>query len=629
MIRKALGLGLLALIYFGAGRLGLALAQVHSSASAVWPPTGIALAAALLFGTRVWPAILVGAFLVNFTNSGWIPTSLGIAAGNTLEMLAGAFLVGRFARGTDAFNRPSDIFRFALVGGLIAGTVSATIGVTSVGLSDAAARQHFGSIWVTWWLGDAMGALLFTPLVILWWKEPRRLSGDPLEAALWMVLLVAVGAGFAGLVPFVEQHYPMSFVAAPLIIAIAFRFGPREAVTAAVLLSTAAVWGTVHGRSPFVWRTPNDSLLLLQTFMGVTAATALAVGAVVADHRKIIRSQKLLSEASGALGASLDYESTLKTVSTLLVPSLGSACVFDVVRADGSRQRIGTPAAHEGATFPLKARQRDIGELVVWDPTDRKLLSEVADRAALAIDNALLYLQAQEAIRSREEFLSIASHELRTPLTSQQLQLQGVIRTARRGEIESMAPERILDVLETVKRQGDRLSHLINNLLDLSRITAGKLKITLEDGDLAEIARTVIERSRGDIERSQSTVSLEAPAPVKGRWDKLRLDQVVTNLLVNALKYGQGKPVGVAVSADERRAVLCVRDQGIGIRKDDVKRLFRPFERAVPLNNYGGLGLGLYIVRQVVEAHGGSIAVESEPGRGSVFTVELPLLPPE
>src|SRR5580700_9409807 len=163
----------LAAVYFAAGKLGLRLAYVNASATPVWPCTGIALAAFLILGYRAWPAILAGAFLVNLTTAGTFATSLGIAAGNTLEGVVGCFLVNRFAAGRQVFERAQDIFKFAFLVAMVSTTVSATVGVTTLAVAGFASWNLYGPIWLTWWLGDAVGALVFTPLVLLWWENPR------------------------------------------------------------------------------------------------------------------------------------------------------------------------------------------------------------------------------------------------------------------------------------------------------------------------------------------------------------------------------------------------------------------------------------------------------------------------
>src|SRR6266446_2368297 len=195
---------LLAAVYFAAAKIGLALAFVHASATAVWPPTGIALAANLVWGYRVWPGILLGAFLVNVTTEGTIATSLGIAVGNTLEGLTGAYLVNRFARGREAFERAQDIARYTFLAGMVSTAVAATVGVTSLTLGGFARWSDFGGIWFTWWLGDAVGALVVAPLLILWTRPPRRgRDGRRLrESLLLLAGLAAVGSiVFGGWLP--------------------------------------------------------------------------------------------------------------------------------------------------------------------------------------------------------------------------------------------------------------------------------------------------------------------------------------------------------------------------------------------------------------------------------------------
>jgi signal transduction histidine kinase len=258
-----------------------------------------------------------------------------------------------------------------------------------------------------------------------------------------------------------------------------------------------------------------------------------------------------------------------------------------------------------------------------YDEQDLALARELARTAALAIDNARLYREAQHAIRLREEFLSIASHELKTPITALQLQVQSLLSGLARSP-EGPSPERLRRSLETVERQVGRQTQLVNDLLDVSRIGAGRLELHPEAVHLSSLVREVAERFEPELTRTGSTLGLELSPEAIGFWDRLRLDQVVTNLLSNAVKYGRGNPIHLCTLVEGERVRLTVGDGGIGIAPESLSRLFNRFERAVSERNYGGFGLGLWITRQIVEAMGGRIAVESELGVGSTFTVELP-----
>ena len=282
---------------------------------------------------------------------------------------------------------------------------------------------------------------------------------------------------------------------------------------------------------------------------------------------------------------------------------------------------------------PLVARDRAIGTLTfVMGQSGRrhttrhlKLAEELARRAALAIDNAWLYQQAQAAIQVRDEFLSIASHELKSPLTALLLQFQLLLRHARRGSLASLPTEQATRLLETGQGQVQRLSKLVDNLLDVSRMSAGKMQLELETVDLALVAHDVVARCADEAQLAGSQLTLQADKPVVGRWDRLRIDQVVTNLVTNAIKYGDGKPIEVMVEPTPTSARLVVRDHGLGIPPEHLATIFDRFERAGRERSHSGLGLGLYITRQIVQAHAGVIQVSSTPGAGSTFTVELPL----
>src|SRR6184192_3231170 len=296
-------IGILAVIYFIAGKLGLMLASLHASASPVWPPAGIALAALLLLGYRAWPAIFVGAFLVNVTTAGNFATSFAIATGNTLEALAGAWLVNRFAGSRNVFERPQGVFKFALAAA-ISTVISPAFGVTSLALTGFADWANYGAIWLTWWLGDATGDLVFTPLVLLWSAASKR-RWNKREAAevgaLLLLLVLLSGIVFGGWLEISARSYPIAFICGPVVIWTAFRFTQRETATGLFILSAIAVWGTLHGFGPFLRETENQSLLALQWWIAVLTITAMALSAGMAERRRIeeeLQQQKAVVETA-------------------------------------------------------------------------------------------------------------------------------------------------------------------------------------------------------------------------------------------------------------------------------------------------------------------------------------------
>jgi diguanylate cyclase (GGDEF)-like protein len=288
-LRELAVLAALAGVYFVVGKLGLKLAYVHASATAVWPCTGIALASFLTLGYRVWPAILAGAFLVNLATAGSIATSIGIGVGNTLEGVVGCYLVSRFAGGQHAFERAQDIFKFGLLAGMVSTTVAATFGVTSLALGGFADWAMYGSIWCTWWLGDAVGALVVTPFLLLWRENPRLnwTRGQIIELVFLFLGLFFTGwIVYGGRFHSALKNYPLEYLCLPFLIWAAFRYGRRKAATAICILSAIATWGTLHGFGPFSRESQNTSLLLLQVFMGITALTTLVLAAEVTEHKR-------------------------------------------------------------------------------------------------------------------------------------------------------------------------------------------------------------------------------------------------------------------------------------------------------------------------------------------------------
>jgi predicted ATPase/signal transduction histidine kinase/tRNA A-37 threonylcarbamoyl transferase component Bud32 len=409
------------------------------------------------------------------------------------------------------------------------------------------------------------------------------------------------------------------------------------------------------------------------------------------------RRAAFLAEAGEILGESLLYEETLASLGRLCVRSLADWCVIDLVRKDGTLQRVvlvhrdpakaslleelqdrypphwdsphpaaqalrsGEPllltelpddllrrvtvderhmhllralGVETTLVLPLVSRGQALGALSLitatpgrrYGPADLALAVEVARRASAAIDKAQLYREAQDAIRLRDEFLSVASHELRTPMTSLTLSLQTLLHAAPAGK--ALDPKTISGLVNLAFHQGERLTRLIRDLLDVSRIETGQLRSTITTVDLDDLVREVVARFAPDFARARCEVIVSSERRTIGQWDRSLLDQVVSNLLSNAIKFGPGKPIELRTGEDAGSAWFSATDHGIGIDPSQQRKIFERFARAVSVRHYGGLGLGLYISRKLVEAHRGRIEVDSEPGRGSTFTVTLPCAPP-
>jgi PAS domain S-box-containing protein len=371
-----------------------------------------------------------------------------------------------------------------------------------------------------------------------------------------------------------------------------------EDVARAVLAE--AVEGIGAGSGTFYVLEPEGGPLRLLHAQGLPAE-------VVRDYESLPLEAPLPMTSVTRSGTPLWLESPEELLR--LFPGMGQAMKVSVNQAWAVLPLL-------GGSGPLGALMLGFPRAHPLDAEDRAFLVALSQQVAQAFERANLYLAARAAVRVREDFLSVAGHELRTPLTSLKLQLQLLERTR--------PPHLGAPRLQAMGRQVERLESLVASLLDVGRLSEGRLSLELGEVELCALTREVLERLADVFERAGCEVRLEAPEPVRGRWDAQRLDQVLVNLFTNAAKYGAGRPVHVRVEAVGAFARLTVRDEGIGIEPEALPRLFGRFERAVSDRQYGGLGLGLYISRQLVEAMGGHVYVDSRLGEGATFTVELP-----
>ena len=263
---------------------------------------------------------------------------------------------------------------------------------------------------------------------------------------------------------------------------------------------------------------------------------------------------------------------------------------------------------------------------VTRDMTERRRMEEKLRRNNELLDQRVQErtLQLENAVRARDEFISIMSHELRTPITSLKLQVQSAVRQYQKNDIK-LFQEKAVKFINGADRQLDRLAKLIDDMLDVSRITMERLKLDVETLLLPELIRETLERFEEHCDAAGCRLSFYSQGQIEIKADRLRLEQVISNLVINAIKYGSGKPISVSLYQTEGIAMIEIKDQGIGIASADFNRIFDRFERAVSASSVSGLGLGLYISQKIVEAHGGKISVKSDLGKGSTFTVILPL----
>jgi PAS domain S-box-containing protein len=646
--------GLLAVIYVALARFGLQIHAVSAFATLVWPPTGIALAAILVLGYRFWPGIAVGALVANLWTGAPLPVALGIALGNTLEALLGAYALRRIPGFRSSLDRLQDVIGLVVLAGVFSSMVSATIGVSSLLFGGIITPERFAVTWRTWWVGDAIGALIIAPLVLTWkqaGKTPasrRRL----VEASLLGLLL-----GFASLFIFELSKDGLVALLSPLLIWAALRFEQRGAARATFLVSVIATWATVRGHGPFMRQPLEEGLFVLQAFMALTAATFLVLGAVASERRRaeeerrraeeVIREReeryRSLAEAVDQLMWINDADGRAIYVNPKWEEMVGIGPDSHGIRWAELLQPDDRDTLFEirGRAIPAGRPYRVEFRLRMKDGQYRWMLSRVvpvkdaggrvtswfgsaSDIHDLKTAEAELRRakdEAEAANRAKDQFLAALSHELRTPLTP-------VLAFSSMLETNVELSEEIRRQIEIVRRNTELEARLIDDLLDLTRISSGKLKIEPEPLELAEALDHVVEICRE--EASAKGLVLERDGTRDGTVvlaDPARLRQILWNLLKNAIQFtpsGGRIFLRTLVPAPERIAVE-VSDTGAGIEPAEMERIFQPFEQVG--KRAGALGLGLAISRGLVEAHGGTLTAASDgPGKGATFRVELAIL---
>ena len=689
-----------AIVYFAAARFGLGFAVVAEQVTVVWPPSGIALAALLVLGSRAWPGVWLGALAANALAHEGAGTALAIATGNTVEALAGAWLLRR-VRFHESLDRVWDVMGLLGLAAGLSTTVAATVGATSLCLSGIQPWSAFGSLWFVWWLGDAMGILLLSPALLIWgsrpyvrWSRPRAFEAIALGGCVFAITAASFGGRLAQLT---GSH--LSYLVFPLLIWAAVRFGQRGAAPAILIVTGIAVAFTVRGRGPFGDTSTGHPLMMLQVFLAVAALTALVLGAAIAERDTAERRRM----ADYAVARVMARSATLEEAAPQILKAICDCLEWDVgalwvVEAGGQEMRCreawhrpelrvpefmavtrqvrfapgqglpgrvwqsGEPAwisdlahdanfpraqvarregLHSAFGFPISLGNEVLGLIEFFSREIRRpdeallqLFAIVGSQIGQFIDRkrseAAARLSAEElrqASEAKDQFLALLGHELRNPLAP----IRNALEILSAGQAD---PAVATQMHEMMQRQTAHMVRLVDDLLDVSRITRGKIELRRERVDLGAAVERVVDTVRPLLDDRGHHLRLSLPPePIVLEADPTRLEQILSNLVNNAAKYTPGSgTIDFAVAREGTQAAIRVRDNGIGIRPEMLGRIFELFAQAdrLPERVQEGLGIGLTLVRSLAQLHGGTVTVASDgPGRGSEFVVRLPCLPPQ
>jgi signal transduction histidine kinase len=649
--------------FFVVGRFANQLAFPPHPSAVLWLPSGIALAFLLRSPPRSWPALLAAVLVseLALVLSQGFPIPLWVSGlwglGNCLRALVGAWLIRRFVGTAVRLSRRWEIAGLLLFGGLVSPVASATLG--SLGYAFSSAPSPFIADWVNWWLSDGLGTILVAPLLLTWTPtafHPKRLRRF-VELGVLLILTAlgthlifgspAAGGVWASLV----------YVSFPFVLWGALRMGSLGAASTSAVVAILALWHTTLGRGPFgtLAASLQEKVFSLQAFLAILGLTALTLAAVVSERWRAEELQHVLVEAGRVLAATLNVRESFPRVARLVASRVCMGFAVWMVGENGLLERVaqaGWSPAREarlrghlpplpttsrhwstqegmGVLAPLWGRGAVQGVLVLMSDerahhvgtVDLALAEDLAHQCSMALESARLYAEAHQAIEARNEFIAIAAHELRTPLTALTLHMQSLDALLRREQASEAAREKI----RATSRQLRRLTQLVERVLDVGRITTGRLEIQREAVGVAGLVEQVVSAFAEEATRVGSALRVEVQSDLTAWWDRGRIEQALVNLLANALKFGAGRPIEVHVSSQGGWVRIAVRDHGIGIAPEVLERIFERFERAVSSRKYGGLGLGLFLTRQIAESHGGMIHVESHAGDGSTFVLQLPV----
>jgi PAS domain S-box-containing protein len=615
-------------LYVGAAKLGLALSVAHGVITPVWAPTGIALAALLLFGPRLWPAVALGALVANATSGASLSVAAAISMGNTLEAVVGAGLLRRVGF-RPALDRVRDVLALILLGAAASTTISATNGVTTLWVAGHVSGSSYGSEWLLWWSGDAMGDVVVAPLLLVWAVAPLRKPGR--ARALEALALLALLGGVSALV-FLGGEWRYPHLLFPLLVWASLRFHQRGAVTSSFVVAAIAVAGAVHGTTPLGAGSETEIVQILEGLLAAVIVSMLILGAVPAERSAaeagLEQAHAALAEAQGVAHIG-SWEWNVATNRVLWSDELyriydldpGSEVTYDsylerihpedreLVQQRVSRAR----ADRRPFAFDHRIVRRD-GQ-VRWVHGRGRVVADEAGTVVRMVGTSQDITDRKRLDELRDTILSTVSHELRTPLTS----IVGFALTLRKRGA-GLAAETRAAIVEQLVEQALKLERLLSDLLDLDRLRHGIASPSFRETDVgrlvAEVASTYPSNGR-PIEIRTEPVLAEVDAP--------KVERIVENLLANALKHTpQGTEIRVRVEGGDGGVLIAVDDRGPGVLATQRDSIFELFNRGETAAEVTGAGIGLSLVARFAAVHDGRVWVEENPGGGASFRVFLP-----
>lgn len=630
---------LLTLVYAVIAKWSLGFAIINKSISPIWPPTGLALAAVLIYGPAVLPAVFFGAFLTNFTTTGSYLSSLAIAFGNTLEAASAEMLILLFADGLQFIKSQKNVLRFAIFAGLVGPVVAATIGTVALiftGLVD----PHVISIsWLTWVLGDMSGAIIVTPLLIYWYMDHKFRTYFRNTAKLFLltvVLLLTSYLVFTGIFP-----YP--YIIMPVLLWIAFAYGPKETVTGIFVVAIIASYATLNRTGPFYMGPmhENTSLLYLQVFLITLSVSKLIVAATVSQDRQKgqeIRDKErwfrtiiekstdgvaLLDTKATILYASPSTKQILGYTSQELVGTSGLSLVHpeDIERVSKILSRvIATPNTPIITEFRFKQKN---GSWAWIETTGRNLITDPVIHAIV-----INYRDISERMNleyAKDEFMMIAAHQLRSPIS--------VIRWNSELIMQDTAPitpttrHRLLSITDSTKK----INAVVSELLEVSRLISGNITFHRTEFNIHTVIRDEIKSLAPMSTRQKIRIQVHEDRNIPHVFiDKDRFTTIIQNVLTNAVKYSNpSTEIHVRTQRAPTDIIISVTDEGIGIPTEELRSIFTKFVRGsnAKKRDPNGTGLGLYAAKNYLTHWGGSIQIQSpvKDGHGTIVTIHLPL----